>query len=59
MTFPRVYIYIYIYIYMDTSLYSLDDSFNIVLPERKHVAGLMELGIITSYCVLDWTFVED
>ena len=44
---------------MDTSLYSLDDSFNIVLPERKHVAGLMELGIITSYCVLDWTFVED
>ena len=43
---------------MDTSLYNLDDSLCMVLPEMKHVAGLVELWIITRYCVLVWTFVE-
>jgi len=31
---------------MDTSLYNLDDSLNVVLLEPKHVAVLMQLGII-------------
>jgi hypothetical protein len=44
---------------MTTSLYSLDESLNMALPESKHVAVLMELELITRYIVLVWTFVEE